>query len=272
VTPARLEQLARVVTGRSGLAITEARLPFLRARVRAAMVRAGAASEERWMEELEASASVGGRLWTEFEEALQVHETRFFRYAGHHRLLAEVVLPELAASLEPERTSGLRILSAGCATGEEPYSIAMTVLEHLPPGPGWPVEILGLDIADGALAAARRGLYRPSAVADVPRACLQRYFVSEPEGLRVARPVRDLVRFFRHDLRRDVYLGKFDIAFCCNVLLYFTPDVKQQVMDRLTAAIRRGGYLFLGHAEGITPPAPAFDARHHGAGVVYRRL
>lgn len=240
-------------------------------RARAAMARAGVSSEEAWVEAVEALASTGEPPYADLEATLHVHETAFFRYRGHHRLLAEVVLPEVAASFPPDRASGLRILSAGCATGEEPYSVAMTVLEHLRPGPGWPVEIVAVDVSEAALAGARRGLFAADALVPVPPAYRLRYFVRDGDAHRVGPLVREMVRFFRHDIRRDFYLGKFDIVFCCNVLLYFTPVVRRRVMERLAGALRSGGHLFLGHADGIRPPAGVFRARYHEAGVVYRR-
>lgn len=81
-----------------------------------------------------------------------------------------------------------------------------------------------------------------------------------------------LEKLFRHDIRRDFYLGKFDVVVCCNVLLYFTPAVKAWVMARLAAALRRGGFLFLGHAEGVTPATDLFRPRQHPVGAVYQRI
>ena len=81
-----------------------------------------------------------------------------------------------------------------------------------------------------------------------------------------------MVRFLRHDIRRELYLGKFDAIFCCNVCLYFMRPTKDQILARLTAALRRGGYLFLGHAEGVTPPVDNFRTIHRPSGVVFQRI
>lgn len=262
-----LERLARVISRRTGLAFPPARLPFLSARARAVMAWAGADNWDRWLAELEATAEREGRLPPELEEALQVHETCFFRYPGHHALLADVILPDLAVN-GPAR---LRILSVGCSTGQEPYSIAITVREHLASDAPRPVEILGVDVGRAALAAARRGLYGPLSVASVPPLYLERYFVAEDGAYRVGPEVRGMVRFLRHDIRRDLYLGKFDVIVCCNVLLYFTRPTRDQVMARLTAALRRGGYLLLGHAEGVMPSSEQFRPLLRPAGVAYQR-
>ncbi len=262
-----LERLAHVITRRTGLAFPPARLPFLTARARAVMAWAGSDTWDRWLAELEASADRDGTLPAELEEALQVHETCFFRYPGHHGLLADLILPDLAVN-GPSR---IRVLSVGCSTGQEPYSLAMTVLEHLAADRPRPVEILGVDVGRAALAAARRGVYGPRSVAGVPPLYLERYFVPEEGGYRVAPEVRSLVRFLRYDIRRDFYLGKFDLVVCCNVLLYFTRATREQIMARLTTAVRHGGYLLLGHVEGVTPSAEHFRPIFRPAGVAYQR-
>src|SRR5262245_11758986 len=115
LVPADVERLAGLVTERAGLALPESRWPFLRNRAREIMLRSRFTSARRWLEELELSAAARGALYCEMEDALQVHETRFFRYVDHHRLLAERVLPDRV------RTGGfrVRIASVGCATGEE---------------------------------------------------------------------------------------------------------------------------------------------------------
>ena len=267
-SPAELERLANVISRRTGMAFPAARLPFLSARARAVMVWAGADNWDRWLSELETSAASDNRLYAALEEALQVHETCFFRYPGHHALLSDLVLPELAVT----GSKRLRVLCVGCSTGPEAYSIAITIREELAADAPREVEILGVDVGRAALAAARRGVYGPLSVATVPPLYLERYF--EPDGSAYsARPeIRAMVRFLRHDIRRDLYLGKFDVIFCSNVCLYFTRPTKEQVLARLTAALRRGGYLFLGHAEGVTPAVDNFRAVHRPSGVVYQRI
>ncbi|HEV8307634.1 MAG TPA: protein-glutamate O-methyltransferase CheR [Methylomirabilota bacterium] len=263
--PSDLARLAALVTERAGLAFGEARWPFLRNRAREAMLRRGFISVRRWLEELETSAERRGSLYCDLEEALQVHETSFFRYAEHHRILREVVLPAMV------RTGGarVRICSVGCATGEEPYSIAMTVRETLA-RPTCPVEVLGLDASRPALTAAVSGRYPASRVASIPPAYREKYLVPDPDGFAVVPGLRQMVRFRHHDIRRGFYIGKFHVIVCCNVLLYFTPAVKQEILTRLAASLWEGGFLFLGHADGITPPASLFEVLP--AGFVYQRI
>ncbi len=267
-TPTELQRLATVISRRTGMAFPSTRLPFLTARARAVMAWAGADNWDSWLSELEASAGNDDRVGEALDEALQVHETCFFRYPGHHALLSDVVLPDSLAA----GATRLRILSVGCSTGQEAYSLAMTARENLGGDAHRQVEILGVDVGRAALAAARRGVFGPLSVASVPPLYLEHYFEPEGPAFTVRPELRAMVRFLRHDIRRELYLGKFDAIFCCNVCLYFMRPTKDQILTRLTAALRRGGYLFLGHAEGVTPPVDNFRAIYRPSGVVFQRI
>ena len=272
LTPAELKRLSGIIARRSGIAFPEARWPFLQHTAQGVMVRGGFTDGSRWTEELDASQETAGGLYSELEEALQIHETSFFRYERHHSMLGEIVIPALARDRVPQWEPRIRIWSVGCSTGEEPYSIAMTVRESLPHAAGNAVEIVAADTSREALVSAQRGCYTSASVRPVPRAYLAKYFVSRPEGFSVVAALREMVRFVHYDIRRGLYIGKFDVVVCCNVLLYFTDAVKRQVLGRMAAALRRGGYLFLGHAEGIAPSAEQFDSRRLPGGFVYRRI
>src|SRR5713101_3299386 len=139
-TPAELQRLATVISRRTGMAFPSSRMPFLTARARAVMVWAGADNWDTWLSEMETSAGSDDSLCEALEEALQVPETCFFRYPGHHALLGDVVLPDSTVA----GTSRLRILFVGCSTGQEAYSRAMTVRENLSGDAPRQVEILGV--------------------------------------------------------------------------------------------------------------------------------
>jgi len=265
LTTPELERLSAVIARRSGMVFPAARWPFLKNRARAVMTRFGITSGGRWTEQLEASGEERGGLYATFEQALQIHETSFFRYEGYHRVLRDAVIPQMNGDR-------LRIWSVGCSTGQEPYSIAMTVSESLGPAAAAVVEILAGDASPAAVARATRGVYSPADVASVPPGLLDKYFVRRPEGFAVVPAIRGMVRFFRHDIRRGLAVGTFQAVFCCNVLLYFDATMKRQILERLAGALRPRGYLFVGHADGITPSAEQFDARHLPAGFIYRRI
>ncbi len=265
LTAADLERLVALLAERSGLAFGEARWPFLRNRAHEVLIRAGFTSARRWLDELAVSAEKRGGLYCELEEALQVHETGFFRYEDHHRALREQVLPALVRTGGPR----VRIASVGCATGEEAYSIAITVRESgVRPSA---VDIVALDVSRAALTQAVAGTYPAGRVSAVPPDYLRRYFVSGSRGFAVVPALRQMIRFRHHDVRRGFYIGKFDVIFCCNVLLYFTPAVKEQVLTRLAESLTEGGYLFLGHADGFRLSGSPFRVPDLPAGFVYRR-
>jgi chemotaxis protein methyltransferase CheR len=269
LTPSELKRLSAVIERRSGMVFTEARWPFLAHRAREVMVRAGLDGHAGW-QALETSEEQGRRLYAELEQAIQVHETRFFRYESHHRILADTVLPALVkpGTTGPPR---VRIWSVGCATGEEPYSIAMTLVERLPALAAGGIELIASDVSRDAIAVAERGVYGVTAVAAVPPAYRARYFTVDGDTFTVTPELRQVIRFFQHDARRGLFVGKFDAVFCCNVLLYFPSALKRLLLRRLAEALRQGGYLFLGHADGIVPPAEWFEARRLPSGFVYRR-
>jgi chemotaxis protein methyltransferase CheR len=267
LNPDDIARLAAIVTERSGLAFPESRWPFLRNRAREVVVRSRFTSTRRWLDELELSASSRGALYCELEEALQVHETSFFRYGDQLRVLGEQILPARARTGGPR----VRIASVGCATGEEPYSIAITVRESLGRAGSCPVEIVALDVGRAALAQAVAGSYPESRVAEAPGVYRSKYFVKTGDGYSVVPALRQMVRFRHHDIRRGFYIGKFDVIVCCNVLLYFTPAMRAALLGRLAESLWTGGYLFLGHAEGATPAPPLVEARGLAAGFIYQR-
>jgi len=157
-----------------------------------------------------------------------VHETCFFRYPGHHALLSDVVLPDSLAA----GATRLRILSVGCSTGQEAYSLAMTARENLGGDAHRQVEILGVDVGRAALAAARRGRLRAAVGGQRASALSRALLRAGRTGLHRAAELRAMVRFLRHDIRRELYLGKFDAIFCSNVCLYFMRPTKDQILTR----------------------------------------
>ena len=273
LTRSHLERLSAMITRHSGLVFTEARWPFLRNQAREVMAKEGFTCGSRWTDEVEASAGEPGTVYAALEEALQIHETSFFRYERHHRVLEEIVIPEMVRNRMAEGEPRIRIWSVGCSTGEEPYSIAMTVSESMQNRASCPVEIVAVDTSRKELALASQGTYSPASAASIPRGYLAKYFDQGPEGYTIVPMLKEMVRFLHYDIRAGLYVGKFDLIFCCNVLLYFTTVVRRQILIRLAESLRRGGFLFLGHADGITPPAEMFESRHLlPAAFVYRRI
>jgi chemotaxis protein methyltransferase CheR len=204
------------------------------------------------------------------------NETRFFREPRQFEFLENEVLPAWKARAEagkmPKR---IRVWSAACSTGEEPYSLAMLLRTHFPVDSGWTIEILASDISTRVLSSAREGVWPFQRAAEIPPAYLRAYMlrgVKSEEGKIRAQPnIRSLIEFRKINLNEDQYpvSGPFDLIFCRNVLIYFNRDTKAAVVNRLAQHLSPAGLLFLGHSETLHGAAHAL--RHAGP-TAYARL
>jgi len=200
------------------------------------------------------------------------NETAFFRNPRHFRLLAEVVLPEL----DRIRPAGapLRLWSAGCSTGQEPYSLAITVAEVFGLPPRRPVEILATDISRRALNYARQGLYTARELQRVEAPYQERYFLREANGYRLQPALRDLVHFQELNLIRQplpAQVHAVDVIFCRNVTIYFRVETSQRLMASLYRCLNEGGYLFIGFSETLWQIFDAFERVQNGGVFYYRK-
>ena len=204
---------------------------------------------------------------------LTVPETYFFRHIDQFRAFAEVALPEAQAARGPVRK--LNILSAGCASGEEPYTLAMVVRER-GADYGWNVSIRGFDLNPAVLAKAARGRYSPWALRETPETSQRRWFRDVGKEFELDEGIRAAVTFQQVNLANESAglwpPERYDVIFCRNVLMYFTPDSAQALVARLTRSLAPGGHLFLGHAETLRGLSNDYHLRHsHGAFYYQRR-
>jgi chemotaxis protein methyltransferase CheR len=207
-------------------------------------------------------------------DEVTIPETHFFRNPPQIRALRRHVLPELLRQAADSRR--LRVWSAGCSTGEEPYTVGMLIRELLPESTGWDVEVLATDISAKALAKARTATYAERSFVMTEPLDRQRWFVLDTDGggFELRDEVRELVRLEQHNLVVDpppLPPGECDLIFCRNVTTYFDRDTTQRLMQRLLDSLRPGGYLFLGHAETLWQITDAFDLIPLGDAFVYRR-
>ena len=186
--------------------------------------------------------------------AITTNLTSFFREPHHFQYLREHVLAPLAA--KPKDGRRLRIWSAGCSTGEEPYSIAMTVLEALPDAANSNVRILATDLDSEVLDRARRGIYPPERTGNLSPERLQRFFIERQEAggvcRQIAPEVAALVTFKQLNLIHALPMrGPLDAIFCRNVVIYFDKDTQRELFARVARLQRPGDLLFLGHSESL---------------------
>jgi chemotaxis protein methyltransferase CheR len=203
---------------------------------------------------------------------LTVGETYFFRHNDQFRALAEAALPERLRAREASKT--LRVLSAGCASGEEAYSLAI-VTRDIAADPAWSVDIRAIDLNPAVLEKAVRGRYSQWALREAPPEIRQKWFRSESRDLVLDDTVRSAVQFSEGNLAGDDpalwQAATYDVIFCRNVLMYFAPEQMRAAIARITAALAPGGYLFLGHAETLRGISDDFHLCHTHDTFYYRR-
>jgi chemotaxis protein methyltransferase CheR len=195
--------------------------------------------------------------------ALTTNVTRFFRETHHFDHLKARVLPRL---LDHARRGGrVRLWSAGCSSGEEPYSIALCILALAPEAPRWDVKILATDINTDVLEAGRAGLYPAEAVAPTPAELRSRWFTPETLqdgalGWRAGEELRGLVAFRDLNLTGEWPMSRsFDVIFCRNVVIYFDEQVQTRIWARFTGILRPGGWLYIGHSERLIDPDRRYE-------------
>jgi chemotaxis protein methyltransferase CheR len=212
-----------------------------------------------------------------------VNETYFYREEHQLRCLSRALLPEIVARRGPGDL--VRLWCAPCSTGEEPYSVAIWLLENWPLVDAYNIEIVGSDIDTRALAEAVQGVYGPRALSRLPAAVVSRYF--EPPAFqpspadlqavgdrRIIQDLRESVRFTPVNLVAAADMaaqGHFDIIFCRNVLIYFDDTSRRLAADNLYAALNPGGFLCLGHTESMTRISDRFALRRFADAIVFQR-
>ncbi len=205
---------------------------------------------------------------------LSVQETQFFRNLPQFDALRKYVIPEIVRR-KSEGFRSLRFWSAGCSTGQEPYSLAMAVLDVLPDPESWNVQILGTDLCETALAEAERGWYPERRLAGMDRNHRERYFRQRDGGYMVAEPVKRLVHFARHNMVTDPLpislFGTCDVVFCRNVIIYFTHETAKYVIEHFFDILNPGGYLFLGHSETLWKMSAKYSLVEMGDAFIYRK-
>lgn len=220
-------------------------------------------------------AAAEGPAWDTLLAHLTVGETYFFRNAPQFAALRHHILPELIQRRSTIRT--LRIWSAGCATGEEPYSAAMLLSDMLPKEEPWQVSILATDINPHFLARARTALYGNWSFREMPDGVRDHYFREEHGRWRLDAEIRRMVFFMRLNLAEPCYPAitngtcVMDVIFCRNVMIYFDEETTQQVITRLYHALSPGGWLLVGHAEPQMNFYQQFEVHNFPNAVIYRK-
>src|SRR5258708_9794718 len=268
--PDEFRLLRDLVNGHAGIYFGDDALPVLERRLRERVSALGLLSFGEYYQFLRFSTLSPSEL-DEAIDLLTTNETYFFREDYQLRAFRDEVLPKLA--LEAASRRRLSVWSAGCSTGEEVYTLAILIAES---GlfNGWDVRVYGSDISRRCVAAARRGIYGASAFRVVGPDVKRTYFVDQADGSHVIDRIRQSCHFGHlnlMDIERVRVVGRVDVVFCRNVLIYFDQRSRKRVIDMFYERLMPGGYLFLGHSESLLNVSTAFELVHLSEDLVYRK-
>lgn len=255
------------VRDRSGIDFLQYKTPTIRRRLARLMAAAGATTYEEYQRYLQQNPEAYQRLVSSF----LIKVTGFFRDTQLYKVLGEQTIPQLVeAARSGERT--LRLWSAGCATGEEAYSLAILVAELLrTETEAFDVRIFATDLDEEAVAFARRGVYSRDAFEGVSEALIQRYFTPLGDAYEVGKFIRNMTVFGQHDLGQRAPFPRIDLVLCRNVLIYFTKELQQHALQLFAFSLRNGGYLVLGKAETTNPAQEFFKPRNTALKIFQRQ-
>ena len=269
-------QLSKIISSSTGLRIEGQDGGALQKIASARIRRHGFSSTEQYLRLLESDTGEGRLEREELIVLLTVGESYFFRDKGQFELLQNRILPELVKRRKNERT--LRVWSAGCAAGEEPYSLAIVINEILSNLPDWRVMIVGTDIKEEFLEKARKGVYGEWSFRMAPEGMRERYFTERGGRFELDPRIRNMAMFRRGDLASDVFpesaggLRDMDLILCRNVFIYYKRKTVAAIVEKMAGALREGGYLVTGHWELFSVPSGLLAPRMFPESLVYERV
>ena len=266
-TTADFNAIARMLYDDAGIALQESKASLVYSRLAKRLRALGLESFRDYCGLVAGAEGLGERQ--QMLAALTTNVTRFFREPHHFEHLAATVLPDLVR--RAQMRGRVRIWSAGCSTGQEPYTIALTVLQALPEAADLDFRILATDIDPNVVAAGRAGVYSEDAVQPVPKALRDRWMVRLKDGGRNAwgagEEMRRLVSFRELNLMGHWPMkGRFDVIFCRNVVIYFDEPTQARIWSRFAPLLLPGGRLYVGHSERVT------DGRFETDGLTAYRI
>ena len=245
-----LSSIARMVYDACGINLHEGKRALVAARLQKRLRHGGFRTFRQYIRHVR--MDVSGHEMTALLDAIATNHTSFFREPRHFQFFAETVLPPLV-----QRNGPIGIWSAGCSTGEEPYTLAMLLLDQLGAAAGQRVRVMASDLSTRALATASAGVYKAARLEELPPGYSKKYFAkgigSQAGFVRLTPQVRSLVEFRRVNLLEpaDTPMVSQDVIFCRNVMIYFDRAVQQRVIADLERRLAPGGYLFVSHSESL---------------------
>ncbi len=256
LTQEQFERISGIVYRICGIDLHSGKEVLVRARLAKRLRALSLTTFDQYMEHLDNDTS--GSELTTMIDSLTTNKTYFFRESQHFDHLGSSVLPELQAKGAP-----IRIWSAGCSTGEEPYTLAIVAKKHLPNSGSIDLKILATDISFRVLQTAREGVYQQDQLQDVPVRMMSDYFTciqpKTPREYRVKDNLRSIIKLARLNLMESWPMkGPFQVIFCRNVMIYFDKATQERLVQRYWDILAPGGYLYVGHSESLTATSHRF--------------
>lgn len=272
LSPDDYDKIRDFIYTRTGMALKGDKIQFLSRRVEARMRELDLKTALDYWRYLVFS-DAGDEL-EELINMVVISETYFFREYDQLKLLAESILPLLTKEKGRLNRKELSVLSAGCATGEEPYTLAIILREMLDDAAQWRFRIDGVDINSKSIRTGTEGLYTGHALRETPNAYRERYFTRQDDRYALSTDIKEMVYLFRTNIfepEQTATLFSYDIVFCRNVLIYFDRESAATVLEHLYKVMRPGGYIFLGLAESVGRLTNLFKMLRFGKHFVYQK-
>lgn len=253
MTDAEFADIAGLIHEKTGIYYPERKKYLIENRLKRRLDKLSLKSFAQYAKALRTNNGPSGEMQN-FINAVTTNETSFFRNPPQLRAFMETVLPEIIKSNKEKKKKTIRVWSAASSSGEEVYTLATMISESRLVPLGWKVELLATDINTEVLGYARNGVYSKYPVRNVPKEIMEKYFDVSGEEYKIKPQLLPPIRFEIVNLmeqRRHLYLEDFDVVCCCNVLMYFSNEVKRKVVADIFGAINAPGFLFIGHAESL---------------------
>jgi chemotaxis protein methyltransferase CheR len=265
LTDRYFERFRALIYEASGIHFSAANRSVLENRLKERIRASAATTVEDYFESIEAN----GEELKSLLDSVTTNLTRFFRNTAHVQTFEYYVVPELVRAKRSTGSRTIRVWSAGCSTGEEPYTFAMVLREIIPPG--FTAEIVASDLSLKSLMTGQEGFYPDNRVGDVPEKYLSRYFERKSTGYRIKDEIRRMVRFDYHNLKHDSGLRDIDVVICRNVLIYFDEASQKATIDRFWNALAPTSFLFIGHSESLFGMKTRFEFVKTDWACIYRK-
>jgi chemotaxis protein methyltransferase CheR len=273
LTLEEFERTAELIYNRTGMRFEEKKNYFLSKRIMQREQELNIQSFSEYMRLLK----YGDENQSEFQNLINLcttNETYFFRDFPQLTSFGEYCLKDVCTRKVEEGKNTLRIWSAGCSTGEEPYTLAIIISEILQDIGNWSIQIIASDVDINVLAKAKKGVYSNSRMNEVPEEYIQKYFIPKGDDLIISPKIKSMVTFEHLNFSDNEKMRNkkgFDFIFCRNVLIYFDDVSRKKVVDHFYLALESGGYIFLGSSESLSRITASFTLKKVGSHLLYHK-